>query len=74
MKKERISLTEIWVGDRKQKIDNIFRYIQENAACLSLLFTATIANGSAAIKFLYYLIDYGHALYFQIPKTILLSI
>lgn len=71
MKKERILLTEIWVGDRKQKIDNIFRYIQENAACLSLLFTATIAIGSAAIKFLYYLIDYGHALYFQIPKTMI---
>lgn len=71
MKKERILLTELWVGDRKQKIDNIFRYIQENAACLSLLFTATIAIGSAAIKFLYYLIDYGQALYFQIPKTMI---
>ncbi len=69
MKNEHLKLEEIWVGSRQDKTNNIMRYLQENAAAISVAFTVAIAIGGLCIKLLYYLMGLGRLLYFEIPKS-----
>lgn len=69
MEKGKLSLFELKSGSIKEKIDKTIKYIQENAASISLVVTTVVAVGSMVIKIIYYLMDYGYSLYFRIPQS-----
>lgn len=52
-----------------EKGSKIVKYIQEHAAGLTLLVTASITIGSVLLKYIYYLIELGYTKYFNISST-----
>lgn len=64
-----LNFSDLFEGTRKEKIDNIIKYVQQNIASVSIMLTAFISIGSIVIKIIHYLTEFGYVTYLGIPPS-----
>ena len=64
-----LNFSDLFEGTRKEKIDNIIKYTQQNIASVSVMLTAFISIGSIVIKIIHYLTEFGYVSYFNISTS-----